>query len=224
MPEAELSRRRAPRRRRAGRPPGPRWPGPVDRDAPSAAPRPGPPEAPAVDEKVLGIVRQAMPERPPSSNAAVEQALAANEEEQAEIGEDVGDEDEQAEGDDADGDQGNERPDGPEGHPYGFPPRCHDRLEVTLVRRPNYQDSVVEDWKVRDYLMTQLEAAAVSRIEIERTRDRLRIDVHTARPGIVIGRRGAEADRLRRQLARITHNATCSSTSRRSSSPSWTPL
>jgi small subunit ribosomal protein S3 len=47
----------------------------------------------------------------------------------------------------------------------------------------------------------------VSRIEIERTRDRLRIDVHTARPGIVIGRRGAEADRLRRQLARITHNA-----------------
>ncbi len=66
---------------------------------------------------------------------------------------------------------------------------------------------MVEDWKVRDYLMTQLEAAAVSRIEIERTRDRLRIDVHTARPGIVIGRRGAEADRLRRQLARITHNA-----------------
>jgi small subunit ribosomal protein S3 len=55
--------------------------------------------------------------------------------------------------------------------------------------------------------MSQLEAAAVSRIEIERTRDRLRVDVHTARPGIVIGRRGAEADRLRRQLARITHNA-----------------
>jgi small subunit ribosomal protein S3 len=47
----------------------------------------------------------------------------------------------------------------------------------------------------------------VSRIEIERTRDRLRVDVHTARPGIVIGRRGAEADRLRRQLGRITHNA-----------------
>ena len=92
-------------------------------------------------------------------------------------------------------------------NPYGF------RLGVTTDWKSrwfddrNYQDSVVEDWKVRDYLMTQLEAAAVSRIEIERTRDRLRIDVHTARPGIVIGRRGAEADRLRRQLARITHNA-----------------
>jgi small subunit ribosomal protein S3 len=92
-------------------------------------------------------------------------------------------------------------------NPYGF------RLGVTTDWKSrwfddrHYQDSVVEDWKVRDYLMTQLEAAAVSRIEIERTRDRLRVDVHTARPGIVIGRRGAEADRLRRQLARITHNA-----------------
>jgi len=43
-------------------------------------------------------------------------------------------------------------------------------------------------------------------VEIERTRDRLRIDVHTARPGIVIGRRGAEADRLRTRLAEITKN------------------
>jgi small subunit ribosomal protein S3 len=92
-------------------------------------------------------------------------------------------------------------------NPYGF------RLGVTTDWKSrwfddrNYQDSVIEDWKVRDYLTRQLEAAAVSRIEIERTRDRLRVDVHTARPGIVIGRRGAEADRLRRQLGRITHNA-----------------
>ncbi len=92
-------------------------------------------------------------------------------------------------------------------NPYGF------RLGVTTDWKSrwfddrNYQDAVIEDWKIRDYLMSQLEAAAVSRIEVERTRDRLRIDVHTARPGIVIGRRGAEADRLRRQLARITKNA-----------------
>ncbi len=92
-------------------------------------------------------------------------------------------------------------------NPYGF------RLGVTTDWKSrwfddrNYQDAVVEDWKIRDYLMSQLEAAAVSRIEVERTRDRLRVDVHTARPGIVIGRRGAEADRLRRQLGRITKNA-----------------
>jgi small subunit ribosomal protein S3 len=91
-------------------------------------------------------------------------------------------------------------------NPYGF------RLGVTTDWKSrwfddrHYQDSVVEDWKIRNYLMTQLESAAVSRIEVERTRDRLRIDLHTARPGIVIGRRGAEADRLRTDLAKITHN------------------
>jgi hypothetical protein len=68
-------------------------------------PRAGTPEAPAVDEKVLGIVAAGDAGEATELDAAVEQALAANEEEQAEIGEDVGDEDEQAEGDDADGDK-----------------------------------------------------------------------------------------------------------------------
>jgi len=63
---------------------------------------------------------------------------------------------------------------------------------------------VIEDWEIRDFLMSQLESAAVSRIEIERTRDRLRVDIHTARPGIVIGRRGAEADRLKKKIEEIT--------------------
>ena len=91
-------------------------------------------------------------------------------------------------------------------NPYGF------RLGVTTDWKSrwfndrDYKDYLVEDWKIRDYLTSQLERAAVSRIEIERTRDRLRIDVHTARPGIVIGRRGAEADRLRTKLAEITKN------------------
>ncbi len=92
-------------------------------------------------------------------------------------------------------------------NPYGF------RLGITTDWKSRwfedrgYQNAVVEDWKIRNYLMTQLESAAVSRIEIERTRDRLRVDIHTARPGIVIGRRGAEADRLRRYLGRMTKNA-----------------
>ena len=89
-------------------------------------------------------------------------------------------------------------------NPYGF------RLGVTTDWKSrwfedrHYQDFVIEDWKIRDYLMSQLEAAAVSRIEIERTRDRLRVDIHTARPGIVIGRRGSEADRLKKKLEDIT--------------------
>jgi small subunit ribosomal protein S3 len=91
-------------------------------------------------------------------------------------------------------------------NPYGF------RLGVTTDWKSRwfadreYKDYVIEDWKIRDYLTKQLERAAVSRIEVERTRDRLRIDLHTARPGIVIGRRGAEADRLREALIKITSN------------------
>src|SRR5437867_11254839 len=92
-------------------------------------------------------------------------------------------------------------------NPYGF------RLGVTtdwksrwFADRKEYREYVVEDWRIRNYLMTQLPHAAISRIEVERTRDRLRVDVHTARPGIVIGRRGSEADRLRAGLAKITGN------------------
>ena len=92
-------------------------------------------------------------------------------------------------------------------NPYGF------RLGVTtdwksrwFADRKEYGQYVIEDWKIRNYLMTELPHAAISRIEVERTRDRLRVDVHTARPGIVIGRRGSEADRLRAGLAKITGN------------------
>jgi small subunit ribosomal protein S3 len=92
-------------------------------------------------------------------------------------------------------------------NPYGF------RLGVTtdwksrwFASRGDYADFVIEDWKIRDYLMTELPHAAISRVEVERTRDRLRVDVHTARPGIVIGRRGSEADRLRAGLTKITGN------------------
>jgi small subunit ribosomal protein S3 len=92
-------------------------------------------------------------------------------------------------------------------NPYGF------RLGITtdwksrwFADRDEYAAYVIEDWKIRDYLMTELPHAAISRIEVERTRDRLRVDVHTARPGIVIGRRGAEAERLRNGLEAITGN------------------
>ena len=91
-------------------------------------------------------------------------------------------------------------------NPYGF------RLGVTTdwksrwFSEREYKDYLTEDWKIRRALMTKLESAAVSRVEIERTRDKVRVDIHTARPGIVIGRRGAQADELRALLTTITGN------------------
>src|SRR6476620_6862314 len=91
-------------------------------------------------------------------------------------------------------------------NPYGF------RLGITTdwksrwFSEREYKDYLTEDWKIRRALMTKLESAAISRIEIERTRDKVRVDIHTARPGIVIGRRGAQADELRALLTQITGN------------------
>ena len=89
-------------------------------------------------------------------------------------------------------------------HPHGL------RLGITSDWKShwyadkNYADYVAEDIKVREYLEKNLERAGISDIVIERTRDRVRVDIHTARPGIVIGRRGAEADRIRRELEKLT--------------------
>ena len=94
-------------------------------------------------------------------------------------------------------------------NPYGF------RLGITTdhVSRwfsdstkpgQRYADYVAEDVRIRNLLQTSLDRAGVSRIEIERTRDRVRVDIHTARPGIVIGRRGAEAERIRGDLEKLT--------------------
>ncbi|MFW2512955.1 30S ribosomal protein S3 [Demequina sp. SO4-13] len=67
-----------------------------------------------------------------------------------------------------------------------------------------YRDYVDEDVKIRKLMSKGLERAGVSKVEIERTRERVRVDLHTARPGIVIGRRGAEADKLRGNLEKLT--------------------
>ena len=91
-------------------------------------------------------------------------------------------------------------------NPYGF------RLGVTTdwksrwFSERDYKTYLTEDWKIRESIMGRLESAAISRIEIERTRDKVRVDVHTARPGIVIGRRGAQADELRTLITKITGN------------------
>src|SRR6188508_3893049 len=67
-----------------------------------------------------------------------------------------------------------------------------------------YKSYVGEDVAIRRLLTKGMDRAGISRVEIERTRDRVSVDIHTARPGIVIGRRGAEADRIRGDLEKLT--------------------
>ncbi len=89
-------------------------------------------------------------------------------------------------------------------NPHGF------RLGITTEFKSRwyadklYKDYVKEDIEIRRMMSKGMERAGVSRIEIERTRERVRIDLYTARPGIVIGRRGTEADRIRMDLEKLT--------------------
>jgi small subunit ribosomal protein S3 len=89
-------------------------------------------------------------------------------------------------------------------NPHGF------RLGITTDWKSRwyadkqYSEYVAEDVKIRRMLSKGMERAGISKVEIERTRDRVRVDIHTARPGIVIGRRGAEADRIRGELEKLT--------------------
>ena len=67
-----------------------------------------------------------------------------------------------------------------------------------------YADFVAEDIQIRKMIEKTLDRAGISRVNIERRAERVVVDIHTARPGIVIGRRGAEADRLRADLEKLT--------------------
>ena len=68
----------------------------------------------------------------------------------------------------------------------------------------DFGDLLLEDVKVREYLKNKLKDAAVSRIEIERATNRVNVTIHTAKPGMVIGKGGSEVENLRTELAKIT--------------------
>lgn len=88
-------------------------------------------------------------------------------------------------------------------HPYSFRLGIATDWKSKWFSKKDYVEFVNEDWAIRDYLKNELIRGAVSRIDIERTRDRLIVDIHTARPGVVIGRKGSEAERLRGALEKM---------------------
>ena len=90
-------------------------------------------------------------------------------------------------------------------HPYGFRLGVVTDWKSRWYSDKNYAVQVLEDARIRDRLAAELTRGAVARIEIERIGDKkVQVDIHTARPGVVIGRSGAEVDRLRHLLENLT--------------------
>ncbi len=77
-----------------------------------------------------------------------------------------------------------------------------DHTSVWYADKKSYPDYLLNDLEVRDYLRKRLAQASVSRIEIERPAQTARITIHTARPGIVIGKKGEDVERLRQEVSR----------------------
>ena len=78
-----------------------------------------------------------------------------------------------------------------------------DHTSVWYADKKQYAEYLLNDLEVRDYLRERLVQASVSRIDIERPAQTARITIHTARPGIVIGKKGEDVDRLRREISEL---------------------
>ena len=94
-------------------------------------------------------------------------------------------------------------------HPYGFRLGYNKTWHSRWFADKGYADTLIEDVTLRSRLKKRLAHAGVSEIDIERAAERMRITIHTSRPGIIIGRKGAEVDKLRddlvKQLGREVH-------------------
>jgi len=80
----------------------------------------------------------------------------------------------------------------------------HDWRSKWYAEKKEFGKLLTEDYKIRDVLKKKLESASVPRILIERAATRCRITILTARPGVVIGRKGAEIDKLKEELSKLT--------------------
>ncbi|MDA8172331.1 MAG: 30S ribosomal protein S3 [Nitrospiraceae bacterium] len=89
-------------------------------------------------------------------------------------------------------------------HPTGIRLKIIRNWESRWFQKKGFAEQLVEDYHIRRMIKKRLYHAGVASIEIERTPQKLRVIIHTARPGIVIGKKGAEAERLRKDLQEAT--------------------
>ena len=88
-------------------------------------------------------------------------------------------------------------------HPYGFRLGVNKTWLSTWCVRREFPLLLIQDIKLREYVKTTLSHAGISKVEIERSADRVKISIHTARPGIIIGKKGSEVDRLKEDLQKM---------------------
>jgi small subunit ribosomal protein S3 len=72
-----------------------------------------------------------------------------------------------------------------------------------FAQKEDYANRLLEDMKVRNHLKKNLKQCAISSVVIERSNDKIRVNIHTARPGVIIGRKGADIDRLKEELMKM---------------------
>jgi small subunit ribosomal protein S3 len=89
-------------------------------------------------------------------------------------------------------------------HPYGFRLGTIYGWQSNWFAERHYSEQLHEDVKIRKYIKKKLYHAGISRVVIERTGEKIVVNIHTARPGILIGKRGAEVENLRKELANLT--------------------
>ncbi len=89
-------------------------------------------------------------------------------------------------------------------HPIGFRLGVIKSWNSKWFAGKNFSDFIYEDSRIKKYINTRLENAGLAKVEILRAPKRVTVDIHTSRPGIVIGRKGAEVDKLREELQLLT--------------------
>ena len=85
-------------------------------------------------------------------------------------------------------------------HPKGFRLNITENWDSRWFARREYAELLHEDIKIRNFLKKRLYHAGVSKIDIERAANKAKINIHTARPGIVIGKKGAEIEKLKSDI------------------------
>ena len=88
-------------------------------------------------------------------------------------------------------------------HPYGFRLGFNKTWVSNWYARKGYSDQLLEDMALRKHIFEALAHAGISKVEIERSANRVRVNIHTARPGIIIGKKGMEVDRLKLELQKV---------------------